>query len=186
MVSSYIAYIQCSVRCTHITPGHWTCSFMYHFNTLFGAYSTCSHFGARNYSHTLPSLSYQVLIYTRVNEACEGKVPCPRTQHRNNVPILTGEKHDIKILHQAGFETARQAATLAKLRALTIAPCPSLVEISFDLVSSPVVCIHTLNKTYCIKHSIIHHCNTSALIWDRPTTLCQFLFTLRWEIHISR
>ena len=41
--------------------------------------------------------------------------------------ILRGEKHDIslKILYQAGFETARQAATSAKLRALTIAPCPS-------------------------------------------------------------
>ena len=61
-------------------------------------------------------------------EAFEGEVPCPRTQHRNNVPILRGEKHDIslKILQQAGFETARQAATLSKLRALTIAPCPSL------------------------------------------------------------
>ena len=54
---------------------------------------------------------------------------CPRTQHRNNVSILRGEKHDIslKILHQAGFETARQAVTLAKLRALAIAPRPSLV-----------------------------------------------------------
>ena len=53
---------------------------------------------------------------------------CPRTQHRNNVPVLRGEKHDIslKILHQAGFETARQAVTLAKLRALAIAPRPSL------------------------------------------------------------
>ena len=40
-------HLQCSVRFTHITPGHWTCSFMYHFNSLFGAYSTCSHFGAK-------------------------------------------------------------------------------------------------------------------------------------------
>ena len=51
---------------------------------------------------------------------------CPRTQHLNNVPRLRGEKHDIslKILHQAGFETARQAATSAERHALTIAPCP--------------------------------------------------------------
>ena len=50
-------------------------------------------------------------------------MPSPRTQHRYNVPILRGEKHDIfpKILHQAGFETTRQAVTLAKLRALAIA-----------------------------------------------------------------
>ena len=55
-------------------------------------------------------------------------MPCPRTQHLNNVPRLRGEKHDIslKILHQAGFETARQAATSAERHALTIAPCPSL------------------------------------------------------------
>ena len=55
-------------------------------------------------------------------------MPRPRTQHRNNVPILRGGKHDIslKILHQAEFEHARQAVTLAKLRALTIAPRPLL------------------------------------------------------------
>ena len=54
-------------------------------------------------------------------------MPFLGTQHRNNVPILRGEKHDIslKILHQAGFETARQAAILAKLRPQTIAPSPS-------------------------------------------------------------
>ena len=56
---------------------------------------------------------------------------CPRTHHLNNVPILKGEKHDIsmKILHQAGFETARQAATSAERHALTIAPCPPLREL---------------------------------------------------------
>ena len=53
---------------------------------------------------------------------------CQRTQHRNKVPILRGEKHDIslKILHQVEFETARQAVTLAKLCALAIAPRPSI------------------------------------------------------------
>ena len=49
------------------------------------------------------------------------------TQHLNSVPRLRGEKHDIslKIQHQAGFETARQAATSAERHALTIAPCSS-------------------------------------------------------------
>ena len=65
------------------------------------------------------------------SEACEGKVLCPRTQHRNSVPILSmlsGEKHDIslKILHQARFKTPRQAVTLAMRRALTITTCPSI------------------------------------------------------------
>ena len=59
-----------------------------------------------------------------LSEPFEGEVPCPKTQHRNNVPELRGRKHDIslKILHQAGFETTRQAATSAKHHALTIAP----------------------------------------------------------------
>ena len=41
---------------------------------------------------------------------------------------VRGKKNDIslKIMHQAGFETARQAATSAERHALTIAPCPSL------------------------------------------------------------
>ena len=66
------------------------------------------------------------------SEAFEGEVPCPRTRHRNNVPRLRGEKHEIslKILHPAGFETApatsRQTATSAKRHDLTISPCPTL------------------------------------------------------------
>ena len=52
-------------------------------------------------------------------------MPCPRT-HLNNVPRMRGEKNDISLkMHQAGFETARQAATSAERHALTIAPCPS-------------------------------------------------------------
>ena len=61
------------------------------------------------------------------------QVPCPRTQHPNNVAArLIGEKHDIslKILHQAGFATTQQAATSAERHALTIAPCPSLKNVT--------------------------------------------------------
>ena len=62
---------------------------------------------------------------------------CLRTQHQINVPILRGEKHDIslEILHQAGFETARQAVTLAKLRAPAIAPRPSLNIVTFSIIT---------------------------------------------------
>ena len=65
---------------------------------------------------------------TESSEAFEGEVSCPRTHHLNNFPRLRGEKHviSLKILHQAGFETARQAATSPERHALTIAPCPSL------------------------------------------------------------
>ena len=65
---------------------------------------------------------------------------CPRTHHLNNVPRLRGEKHDIslKFLHQAGFETARQAAASAErhalnLLALTIAPCPLRVDLQSNV-----------------------------------------------------
>ena len=81
MVTSYIAHIQCSVRFTHITSGHWTCSFMYHFNCLFGAYGTCSHYGAGNLSHTFPYLSYQVPIYTWVRVKCIAQ--------RHNIGIMS-------------------------------------------------------------------------------------------------
>ena len=37
---------------------------------------------------------------------------------------------NLKILHQTGFETARQAATLAKRHTLTIAPRPSIYTVS--------------------------------------------------------
>ena len=41
---------------------------------------------------------------------------------------MRAEKHDnfLKILHRAGFETAREAAALAKRHALTIVPRTSL------------------------------------------------------------
>ena len=49
-------------------------------------------------------------------------MPCTRTQHRNNVTGLRVEKHDfsLKIVHQAGFETARQAATSVTQQAQNI------------------------------------------------------------------
>ena len=52
------------------------------------------------------------------SEACEGKVSCPRTQQRNIVPMLRGENMiiSLKILNQAGFETARQAAYICQCR----------------------------------------------------------------------
>ena len=49
-------------------------------------------------------------------------------------------KHEIslKIPHQAGFETARRAVTLTKLRALTIAPRPSHITQLLHTVSMPL------------------------------------------------
>ena len=76
----------------------------------------------RTQCHLYPGTRYS--FTPESSEACKGKVQ--RKQHRNNVPILRMGKHDIslKILHQAGFETARQAVTLAKLHALTTGHVP--------------------------------------------------------------
>ena len=76
---------------------------------------------------------------------------CPRTHHLNNVPRLRGEKHDIslKILHQAGFETARQAATSAERHALTIVPYPSLSP-SFSTCVLIVSSVHDLAADFMI------------------------------------
>ena len=90
-----------------LPPGHWTCSFVSHFNFTENMQS-CSHFGTLNLSYTLPYLSYQVLIFTWVKWNSWGLSVLPKDT--NNVPILGGEKHDIslKILHQDGIETARR------------------------------------------------------------------------------
>ena len=81
---------------------------------------------ALNVSYTLPSLSYQVHIFTRVKWRIWGL----SALHQNNVPMLGGEKHHtrLKIRHQAGFETARQTAILRKFRALTIASLPPVLS----------------------------------------------------------
>ena len=51
-------------------------------------------------------------------------------------PKIEREEHNnsLKILHQAGFETARQAATSAERHALTIAPCRSLCQNNHEYV----------------------------------------------------
>ena len=86
-------------------------------------------------------------------------MPCPRTQHLNNVPRLRGEKHDIslKILHQAGFKTARQAATSAERYALTIAPCPSLMSLSSIYKPTYLsLCILIITR-YTVTHIILQN-----------------------------
>ena len=61
------------------------------------------------------------------SEAFEGEVLRPKDTHRNTVPKLRGEKHDISLKNSAptGLENARLAAISAKRHALTIAPYPS-------------------------------------------------------------
>ena len=90
-------------------------------------------------------------------------MPCPRTRHLNNVPRLRGEKHHISptILHQAGFETAWQAATSAERHALTIAPCPCPSDVLRGMITGrlplrPGVCF--LKKSE-VTHEIypLHH-----------------------------
>ena len=94
-----------------------------------GAYSPAAvsaHWTYRTHCHLCPS---RYSFSPESSEAFEGEVSCPRTHHLTNVPRLRGVKHDLslKILHQAGFETARQAATSAECHALTIVPCRSLI-----------------------------------------------------------
>ena len=111
---------------TFYPPGHWTHSCA--ISTQRRAYSPAAisaHWTYCTHCHLYPTW---YSFSPESSEAFEGEVPCLKTQHRNNVPRLRGEKHDfsLKILQQAGFETARQEATLSKRHALTIAPCPSL------------------------------------------------------------
>ena len=77
-------------------PDHRTCSFVCHLN-----YTEClqswSHFGTLNLSYTLPSLSYQVLIYASAKWNIKGKVSCQRD---TNIETMSQrceerEKHSI-------------------------------------------------------------------------------------------
>ena len=84
-------------------------------STLRRVYSPAAisaHWISRTHCHLCPT---RYSFSSKSSEAFEDEVPCPRTQHRNNVPRLRVEKYAIslKILHTAGCETARQAATLA-------------------------------------------------------------------------
>ena len=75
----------------------------YHFNSP-GRIQPCNHIGARNLSYTLPSLSYQVLIYASYqwSEAFGSKMPC----------LSKG--------HNIGIELIRYIAANANLHALTL------------------------------------------------------------------
>ena len=79
-----------------------------------------AHWTYRTHCHLCPT---RYLFSPESSEAFEGEVPCPRTQHPKIERAETW--YSLKILHQAGFETARQAATSAECHTLTIAPCPS-------------------------------------------------------------
>ena len=89
---------------------------------------------------------------------------CPRTNHLNTVPRLRREKHDIslKILHQAGFETARQAATSAERHALTIAPCPSLYI--FTHKSMPIVKV--IDYSISVSRALNKDIHLNLLLWN--------------------
>ena len=127
-VYSLISSLKIHHPTLHFTPWSPDLFIRVSFSTPRRAYSPSAisaHLTYRTHCHLCPT---RYSFSPESSEAFEGEVPCPRTHHRNNVPRLRGEKHDIslKILHQAGFETAGQAATSAKHHALTIAPYPSL------------------------------------------------------------
>ena len=89
---------------------------------------SCSHLGALNLSYTLPSLSYQVLIFTWVKWSIWGLTALPKyTTSKQCANICRGEiLYFFENPAPSGIQNRTQAAISAKLRALIIAPCPSL------------------------------------------------------------
>ena len=65
------------IRLYILPPDHWICSFVCHFNST-ESIQSCSRFGALNSSYTLPSLSYQVLIFTWVKWSIWGWSALPK------------------------------------------------------------------------------------------------------------
>ena len=78
-----------------------------------------------------------ISVLPGTSESFEGLLFCPVIHYGNNAPILREEKHVnyLKILHQAGFETARKGATITKLSDLTIVPCHSHLKHTTTLFS---------------------------------------------------
>ena len=74
LISSLKTYL---IRLYILRPGHWACSFVCHYNSTVSIQS-CSRFGALNLSYTLPSLTYQVLIFTWVKWSIWGWSALPK------------------------------------------------------------------------------------------------------------
>ena len=105
MVSFYIPTYNalCAPHLTPLVTGPvYSCTIL----TLFLEHTALAAISALGTNHTHCHLCPTRYSFTPESSgAYEGKLPCPRTQHQNNVPILRGEKHviSLKILHQAGF-----------------------------------------------------------------------------------
>ena len=124
---------------TFLTPGHWICSFVCHLN------STEIILQPFRRIELIIHIAITVITGTHfyLSQVKHLRVEC-LTQAHNIEKMFQywGEKHfiSLKILHQAGFETAWQAAT--KLHALTIATCPSLLM----AIVVAILASHTFKK----------------------------------------
>ena len=76
-----------SLKTYHPTLHHWTCSFVCHFNST-GSMQSFSRFGALNLSYTLPSLFYQVLIFTWVKWSIWGWSALPKDTTSEKCPKI--------------------------------------------------------------------------------------------------
>ena len=68
---------------------YWTYSFVCHLNST-ESIQSCSHFGALNLLYTLPSLSYQVLIFTWVKWNIWGLSALPKGTTTKQCPNIEG------------------------------------------------------------------------------------------------
>ena len=102
-----------------LPPGHWTCSFV---RLLISTESiqSCSHFGALNLSYTVPSLSYQVLIFTWFKWSIFGFNALPRDITSKQGPnIERGETwYFSENPAPSGIRNRTAGSDNAKLRAL--------------------------------------------------------------------
>ena len=149
---------------------------MWHFNSTVSIQS-CSHFGALNLSYTLPSLSYQVFIFTRVKWSTCGWSALPNDTTSGHFPkIEMGWDIFLKILNQAGFETARQAATSAERHALSIAPyCVIFIVKYQETLASRndiilLICPHSV-KQWLSASSSADWCGTNRMMISDATLI---------------
>ena len=79
------------IRLYILPPGHWTCWFVC-ISNFTESIQSCSHFGALKSPYTLPSLSYQVLIFIWVKWSIWGLSALPKdTTSKQGPNIESGE-----------------------------------------------------------------------------------------------
>ena len=148
------------IRLYILPPGHWTCSFVCHFNST-ESIQPCSHFGAFNLSYTLPSLSYLVLIFTWVKWSIWGWSAFPKGTTLKQCPKIERGETWFFSENPARSRIRNRAAGSNIVKASRSNHCA--MSLSMKIYISLFCNIRTIISMYCIHHP--NH-STGRYLWQ--------------------